>query len=121
MKTITQIILFIFFVCPGIISCSKNSVEFESKEIDVTVSKNRLVIFNKIYKPIYHFVVERETAALINWAPISDDKNKISPVQSVEIYLNDVLGYQDGMQIIIYYWSVTNPETETIKSIVVDT
>ncbi|NIS22906.1 hypothetical protein GWN42_09385 [candidate division KSB1 bacterium] len=57
----------------------------------------------------------------INWAPISNDENKINPQQNKQLDLNDVYGFQDGKQIIIYYWSVVDPDAQAIKNIVVDT
>ncbi|NIR47313.1 hypothetical protein GWO43_02410 [candidate division KSB1 bacterium] len=121
MRPITQIILLVLFVCLGIINCSDNPVEFKSEEIEGKVSKNKLTISNKIDKPNYYFVVERESAVHINWAPISNDENKINPQQNKQLDLNDVYGFQDGKQIIIYYWSVVDPDAQAIKNIVVDT
>ncbi len=127
MKSISQIKTLMIFVCLGMIGCSENPVHFKSDEIQGNVSKNKLTIINKIDNPIYYTVFERETAAHINWAPISNDENKINPQQNKQIDLNGVYGFQEGKQIIIYYWSAANPDIglvgdpKSIKSIVVDT
>lgn len=119
MRAISQITISVLFVWLAIISCSDNPLAFKSDEIDVLVSKNKMTIINKTENPIFYFVVERETAAAINWVPISSSENEIIPQQNKQLNLNDVFGFKAGRQIIVYYWSDPNPQS--IKNIVVNT
>lgn len=110
-----------FVVCLGTLGCSDNPVDFRSDEIEGQITKEYLIIFNKLDKPVYHFIVERGMAALISWAPVSSGENRINPNRTKEIVLKDIYGYKKGKQLIVFYWSTEHPGQESIKSIIVDT
>lgn len=115
---ITVLLLFVFL---GIINCSNNPFVFTSDEIEVRISKNIIDISNKLDIPIYYFISERERLALILWGPLSRENNKINPKQNLHLKLEDVFGYKEGKQIVIFYWSGIDPDINTVKSIVADT
>ena len=50
-------------------------------------------------------VIERETAALILWAPsVSEDSPFIAPNGTVTITYSDIYGYDFEAEEAIYYW-----------------
>lgn len=110
-----------FTLCLAIISCSHNPADFESNEIAVVVSKKDLTIINKLKKPIYYFAFSPLAGADRDWTPYSSDENKINPRQNKKLNLNDISRYEEGKQIIIYYWSAIEPASSSIKNLVVKT
>ncbi len=122
MKKSHIIKIILLFFCLGIISCSDDSdniIGYGNNEITGLIKDNNLVITNYSYVPIYYFAVEREVTALIKWAPICKDENKINPKQSRKIELDDIPGYMKGRQILVFYWNTLEPTSESIKNILV--
>lgn len=122
MKKLHIIIITLLVLCFGIISCSDDSDNvsgYGNSEITGLIKDNNLVITNYSDVPIYYFAVEREVTALINWAPICEDENKVHPKHSKKIELDDIHGYMKGRQILVYYWNTLEPTSESIKNILV--
>lgn len=122
MKKSHIIKIILLFLCFGIISCSDDSdnlIGYGNNEITGLIKDNYLVITNYSDEPIYYFAVDWGTSALINWAPISEDENKISPKQSMKKGVDEILGYAKGREVIVYYWNTLEPTSESIKNILV--
>lgn len=100
--------------------CSDNPASINDDEIVFFVLDNSIKVKNRLSRPIYYFAVERDLAARINWAPISRDENEIKPKQQKKILFEDIFGYEEGKQIIFYYWTGKGTGTKSIKSFVID-
>lgn len=92
---------------------------------EVSVIQQALQLKNGLGSDVFYFIVERETAALINWAPsVSQGTPFVAAGRSVEIKLGDVTGYTPGdTEAIVYHWVAIEEDGALIpgdiKSIVV--
>ncbi len=82
-------------------SCDK---EGTSEKVCASVASNKLKITNHSPVPVYYFVVERNAAALINWAKSCSDQNKIDASGSVTIDLGSIYGYTADSELIVHWW-----------------
>ena len=85
-------------------SC-KEDKDFPS-DLEVSVQETVLTLHNRSNVRVYYMVVESETAAVIDWAPnIGGNTPSIDPQKSIEINVEDIVGYKDGAeQAIVYHW-----------------
>jgi hypothetical protein len=118
MKT-CKFLLLIFFVI--ILGCSDDLTDSVTDEVDARVFDNTLIITNNYYKPIYYFASEQGSLALINWAPISSETNKINAFNNEYLDINKIFNYEKGRQIVVIYWSDLYPEDDRMHSIIIDT
>lgn len=74
--------------------------------LEVSVQEMVLTLHNRSNVRVYYMVVESETAAVIDWAPnIGANTPSIDPQKSIEINVEDIIGYDDGAeQAIVYHW-----------------
>jgi hypothetical protein len=65
-----------------------------------------LQLENRTSAPVYTFVIERETAAVANWAPCTNPATceAIAPGQQRRIAYDDIPGYEPGDDEAIVYW-----------------
>ncbi len=63
-------------------------------------------IINSSNAPIYYFVVERQSAALINWAPCTDPVAcpKVEAHSAATVPFSRIAGYEPGEQEAILNW-----------------
>ena len=55
--------------------------------------------------PVYYFLVERGTAATINWAPcVNPGCPAIPPNATVTVPDGQILGVQPGSREVVFYW-----------------
>lgn len=85
---------------------------FESGAIEGYASGEAVHVKNKTDTPVWYMVVERETAATINWVRTKEERNKLVPGVTKEIPLQEVFGYEKGDEILFYYWISTDPQSE---------
>lgn len=110
-----QLFAFVVFLCILLSnSCSIPNL-YENDDIFVTKEQLKLRITNNSNETIYYFVVEQETAAVINWAPSlngpSIQSGQYTIVQYSDIYVAENQAVKKGSKVIIYYW------TSSLKSI----
>ena len=103
------------------ISCSDGLVDFESDEVEGSVSEGKVTVFNKLNNSIYYFLIERETAARTYWTATSADKNQIKARSTKRISLKDIYGYEREDEILLYYWKGKDSGPGDIKHILVKT
>lgn len=119
MRKLNTLLLIFGTICI-LTSCSDNLSDFGSKKIEATIDKQNLIIHNKFYKPVYIFPVESELAKSINWAVVSIKENEIKPGNQRQIPLSDLTNYETGKSILVYYWSVKDPEPDEIKNLFIE-
>ncbi|MDN5204879.1 hypothetical protein QQ008_26040 [Fulvivirgaceae bacterium BMA10] len=96
---------FIFLVCLLVfLSCEKNDIS--PGDLEVSSHDKVLKIHNRFESEIYYFVVERNTAALINWVPrVGKNSPFVESGKTVEVNFESILGYKDDAEeAIVYYW-----------------
>lgn len=121
MNTSIKTGLILFLLTTLLYSCSDHPASITNDGIIVFVFDNRMEVKNFLSRSIYYFAVERDLAARINWAPISTEENEIKPNQQKKILFEDISGYEEGKQIIFYYWTGKGTGTKSIESFVIDT
>jgi hypothetical protein len=93
----------------------------DSEELSVEVNKEELDVMNKSDRPVHYFAVDREEAAQINWTPGTNAETKIEAGQSSELPFTDIYGFEQGNEVILYYWPINNAKIGEIQDIVVKT
>ena len=96
-------------------SCSDSVSDLETDHISIQVESEDLQIKNNFNHSVYYFAVESGVAALINWAPISSEENRVKPKSVRPVSLDEIHGYKPGKTILFYYWSEKEPSSENIK------
>ena len=101
----TSIFLFSLLIFFG---CEENAVS--PKGLQVSTQDNVLKIHNGLESRVYYFVVGRNTAVVINWAPtVNQNSRSIGSQKFVELNFEDIFGYEDGVEeAIVYYWMAVN-------------
>ena len=70
------------------------------------------VALNDRSAKIVHFVVDAATAALIDWIPcVAEDCPGIMPGESLIIPADDIVGFGESDQVIVYWWHVYKAPT----------
>lgn len=103
-----------------IASCSVFNSDPGEVETEITESEE-LKISNHLERSIYYAVIERDMAAVANLALTSDEENEIKSQEHKIIPLKDIYGYEAGKEVLLYYWTATDPTTEDVQSKVIDT
>ena len=70
---------------------------------------------NGLNETIYVVAFEKNILALINWAPVSTEENKIEPQKSRMIDKDDILGYEEGTVVVVFYWNLEMDFFENIE------
>lgn len=115
MRAFIIIVAGLFFV-----SCSENATDSFTKGIKAEVSSDRLGIFNNTDKTIYYFASDRDFAALENWVAESSEENAVKPHDIKTLEFTEIAEYKPNNEIILYYWSSENPDSDEIKNVVLD-
>ena len=109
------LLLFILVSCSSPTDTTENSLSF------VTLD-GQLKITNNSNQTLYLFIVERGTAAAINWAPHFNDPKviKFDPIliDYKEIYYGDKT-VKSGDEVIVNYWDDSNKSNPNIYSKVI--
>ncbi len=79
---------------------------FESSysEVQADLGRDYLTITNGSPQTIHYAVFERVTLASINWSPGSSGENRIDIDQSEQIHKSEIFGYEEGDEVVVYYW-----------------
>ncbi|RNC83033.1 MAG: hypothetical protein ED557_09945 [Balneola sp.] len=79
-------------------------------DVNVSFTRNELLVQNGTNSPVYIFAVDQSTAATIFWVPISSDENRVSANNSRSFDKESITGFEEGQPVIVYYWF--DPEDE---------
>ncbi|MEL7832954.1 hypothetical protein [Fodinibius sp. Rm-B-1B1-1] len=112
--------LVIFIVSALVFGCSDQPVNTSMQEVEAEISDEQLQLHNNSVADIYYFVVEQDMAAKINWEPRSQDENRIQSGDTKLVSLSEVMEYEAGDTVIIYFWTSEDPESDQIKNILVE-
>lgn len=94
--------------------------------LTVIPGKEALALLNGSAPALHYFIVERETATLIDWQPCTGDAcPSVPPRRSVTVPKEQIIGYTEEAREAIVYWWPSVPlerlrtEVGLIRSIVV--
>lgn len=99
----------------SISGCADSVSDLNTDDVSITVDSEDLNIKNNFNHSIYYFAVEAGVAAVIQWAPISSDENRVKSRSTKRILLENIHAYEPGDEILIYYWSKKEPGNKNIK------
>lgn len=120
MKTLFYSFITIIFLL--VVSCSSttdpNSVE---NSVQALSDSGQILIMNFSDNDIYFAAIEANMAAVVNWAPLCSEENKVMSNSSRRINTSEIECYpgstlKAGDKVIIYYWErsdTSNPEIHT--------
>ena len=74
--------------------------------VDVVTQASALRILNSSDAPIYYFIVERQSAALVDWAPCTKPSTcpSVAAHGDAEVPFSRIVGYEPGEREAIFYW-----------------
>ena len=72
----------------------------------VTARVPTLRVMNRSDRPIYYFVVERESAASVDWRPCTQAETcpAVAPGAQAVVSFDRIVGYEPGEREAIFYW-----------------
>lgn len=89
------------------VACSDVLGNASPGDVTVTASTESVVIENGRSAKIVHMVVDAAMAARINWAPcVAEDCPGIMPGESLSISTDEIFGFGESDQVIVYWWHV---------------
>lgn len=87
--------------------CSGTSPLDPAVPLNVSAAASQsLRLQNTSARPIYYLVMERDLAALANWAPCTDPAAcpRVDPDGKVRVDYSQITGYEPGAQEAIVFW-----------------
>ena len=100
--------------------------------LEITRQSSSLRLRNLIGEPVYYFVVERGTSAVVDWSPCIDPEiedppcRRVAPRSSRTVPFTDIVGYEAGeAEVIVYHWrliprgAVTGWGTDSLRAMIV--
>ncbi|HEX2091696.1 MAG TPA: hypothetical protein VHG28_04805 [Longimicrobiaceae bacterium] len=102
------LLLCVVAACPG-----PTGIRTQGR-LEIRADGARLHLTNHAARPVYTFIVERATAALIDWAPCVDPAKceGIAPGQERRVPYEQIGGYTRGAREGIVYWWHLEPGSE---------
>ncbi|HEX2077310.1 MAG TPA: hypothetical protein VHG08_06360 [Longimicrobium sp.] len=96
--------------------------------LDVSVNARKsLRLENASSRAIYYFVIERNMAALANWAPCTSPEQpcpRVQPRSQTQVPYSRIAGYEPGArEAIVYWWHLVERDggwaVDHVRSVVV--
>ncbi|MEM1094250.1 MAG: hypothetical protein AAGJ10_06565 [Bacteroidota bacterium] len=112
-------LLAILTACVLFIGC--DSVAVDDEGVVLRIQDDALVARNATGEAIYYTVFGENIAAVIDWAPIISDENRIDPRRAVTIPLDDIAMRGDEEKLLFYWWRPNRDGTgaDRIRSLVI--
>jgi hypothetical protein len=128
-NTLVARILRATFVTISLAGCSDlgtDSVYYDPAGLTIVAKQCALSVTNNTADTVHYYVVERQTASLINWAAGCGTINAVGRNRTREIPYSTVSGYYKGCELLVYWWhcyQATNGELQPgpIRAIIVKT
>ncbi|MEJ7813150.1 MAG: hypothetical protein WKG32_22260 [Gemmatimonadaceae bacterium] len=85
---------------------SSSSPEQGTPSVSARATGSAFQFTNRTTREIFYFIVERKSAALVDWAPCLAPRceNGIAPGATATIRYADVVGYAPGEREALFYW-----------------
>jgi len=68
-------------------------------------ANDEIVLVNKTGETIYYAAFEQEVLAVLNWAPISRDGNRIYPGGAKPVKFGEIYAFAPGKNFVLYWWA----------------
>jgi hypothetical protein len=98
----------------GVLSCA-DPVSPSSDILRINVLPDALELVNLSSAPVYFFAAERNTLALIDWAPCVEPAcTNVGPGVKFVLPYEDMVGYSQGAEeAVVYHWHLIPGSTPT--------
>jgi len=108
------------------LGCGDSTANTED-EFSIHTTGEEVVLSNTTEKPTYYFIVERETAAVLDFATCVEGPRckNVAPGSTARIPYRQIAGYKSGRKEAIVYWwrsvlAPTGPRVDKLRSTVVE-
>jgi len=89
-------------------ACVSPVIASEDGTLRVQANGHHLIMVNRSDAPAFYFLVERETAAVIDWVPCVDlggDCPTVSAHDGIQVKYTEIAGYTpEAREISVYWW-----------------
>ena len=100
--------------------CSDMFSDGYSEQVTSKINNDKLITYNNSSSTIYSIAMDQEFAASANWTPVSNAENAIQPRASKEVLLSTLTYNKPDSDIVVYYWTSKDPNSDDIRSILVE-
>ena len=118
--------LSLFALLTGSLACG-NPTSVTPDQFTIQATGREVVLSNTAAQSTFYLVVERETAALINFAACVGQPQcrSVAPDSSVKIPYGEITGYHAGSKVAVVYWwravqSSTGLRADSVRSTVTE-
>jgi hypothetical protein len=108
------------------LACGDSTAQSED-EFTAQANGEEVMLSNEAHQPTFYFIVERETAALLDFDPCvqGPDCKSVPPGKTVRIPYRQIAGYKtDRKEAIVYWWrsvlAPTGPKVDQLRNQVVE-
>lgn len=110
-------IIFVFFL--ALFSCTDEKIYVANDLLLVEQKGANLTLTNKSKEDFYLFMVDENTAAVIDWIPTIEGAPTLLARQTLQIPLTDVMGYSTDTRVIhFYFWKAIKEKGELVPGFV---
>ena len=109
------------------LACGDSTAATTLDEFTIHTTGEVVVLSNATEKPTYYFIVERETAAVLDFATCVEGPRckSVAPGSTARIPYRQIAGYKsDRKEAIVYWWrsvlAPTGPRVDEVRSTVVE-
>jgi hypothetical protein len=110
----------------GILACGDPAAVTQD-QFTIHATGQEVVLTNSAPQPTFYFLVERETAALINFATCVQQPEcpSVAPGSTVRVPYSQITGYRnDRTAVIVYWWraspSPAGPRADSLRAAVTE-
>jgi hypothetical protein len=103
----------VLLLCAAAMGACSDPTTFGSAGVEVRIDAAGIEILNQRNRNIHHFAVDRNTAALIQWAACDQPSQcpGLAPGERKRVPSADVYGWGASDEVIVYWWHLL-PRTE---------
>jgi hypothetical protein len=76
-----------------------------SHGLEPAPANDEIVLINKTGETIYYAAFEQGVLAVINWAPISRDENRINSGNAKPVQFSEIYAFEPGKNFVLYWWT----------------
>ncbi len=80
-----------------------------------------LIIENGFSESVYYAVFDQDVLAVIDWVPVSTEENRLLPDDIRVINQEEIFGYEEGNNIVLFYWRNDEPPYEGFENVIIET
>ena len=98
--------IFIYAIlCLQLVACSEGILNHpDYNGLTAIATSDSILIINRTNKTVGLFLVERNSAELIDWLLDCWEDNRLNPNESKYFAYENIFGYTENCEVIVYWW-----------------